>query len=140
MANKDLTSLKVYGNDDPAGSVYKVSGGSGGGNLILTTATETVEGEEITYLTHTDGSIVTWQEIYDALASGVGVAHIEAGETPGGKQSTAYRAQQSRIVLAESNMDYVVYEEPNILSGTFTPNIYAAASATNAALYSQDND
>lgn len=23
----NLTSLKVYGNDDPAGSVYKVSGG-----------------------------------------------------------------------------------------------------------------
>lgn len=38
-----------------------------GGNLILTTATETVEGEEIMYLAHTDGSIATWREIHDAL-------------------------------------------------------------------------
>ena len=66
----NLTSLKVYGNDDPAGSVYKVSGGAGGDYLALYVAEEETDNganETIQYLTHKDGSIATWREIHDAM-------------------------------------------------------------------------
>jgi len=138
MANKDLTSLKVYGNDDPAGSTYKVGGGgAGGGNLILTSATETDEGEEIRYLTHTDGSIVTWQEIYDALASGVYVVHVE--ETAmGDKIGTSHMVQQTQIVIAQNISEYAVGEMLISPTGTLQIYRYAAVSATEK-LFLQDN-
>ena len=87
MTDKNLTSLKVYSNDDPAGSTYKVSGGGTGGGLMLkvlytdpsdeNSLDENSTDDNSGYLAHMDGSDATWQEIYNAVMAGVYVSVIE---------------------------------------------------------------
>lgn len=125
---KDLKSLKVYGNDDPAGSVYKVSGGGGesGSGLVLYVAEEEVDNETIQYLTHKDSSIATWREIHDALIEELPVSCMKIhGTSPlqpklrgpsGGGEVPAdlYYVERWSVIAAE----YATYEESPFFSVT----------------------
>ena len=80
----NLTSLKVYGNDDPAGSVYKVSGG-GSDKMALRIVVDGPDsnGHAVKYLTYLDGSSVTWEEIYDVMLRGITPVVVASGDQTG---------------------------------------------------------
>jgi len=68
----NLTSLKVYGNDDPAGSVYKVSEGDEGTNGGVFMCFQTYDGPtNSTYLVDTKGSPVSVSQLVDARVQGM---------------------------------------------------------------------
>ena len=95
----NLTSLKVYGNDDPAGSTYKVGGGADDLVLYMHMDSAPTDNQPLFSLVTASGESVTYQDLQNAITQGRQVCLVYTTDEPVGGRSAEYIDRLSILAI-----------------------------------------